>query len=293
MPRAGRRSPSCTGTRQRVLSRSRWPVCQPIASCSSKHFRASGMSVQSECMSGIVNARRRFRPMTSPFCSWRNEYVESSYIFIGRLLGEMCMSRMIENIPKQAANRSIMFRLFDLNRVLALAELLGMLVDRLVAEVVHDRGLDRCPAIFEDKVRAHSPRGGRGRSSLLASSAGSRHRLPVRNPRVPCCASDRHGRARRRPGRRRRVLSSQGSRTGESSAKSFQSWGFPSGVSTNQSWVTSFFSFLRCAFVPGTMVFESSESGWPLQESLKDLYQPNGRTLDRESLCLQVLLRAP
>ena len=28
----------------------------------------------------------------------------------------MCMSRMIENMPKQAANRSIMFRLLDLNR---------------------------------------------------------------------------------------------------------------------------------------------------------------------------------
>ena len=57
------------------------------------------------------------------------------------------MSRMIENMPKQAAKRSIMFRLLDLNRVLALAELFGVLRDRLVAKVVHHRGLDRRAAV--------------------------------------------------------------------------------------------------------------------------------------------------
>ena len=31
------------------------------------------MSVQRVCMSGMVNARRRFNPMTSPFCSCRKE----------------------------------------------------------------------------------------------------------------------------------------------------------------------------------------------------------------------------
>ena len=48
-------------------------VRQPMRSCSSKQARASSRSRQRVCMSGMVKARRRFRPITSPRCSCRNE----------------------------------------------------------------------------------------------------------------------------------------------------------------------------------------------------------------------------
>ena len=62
------------------------------------------------------------------------------------------MSRMIENIPKQAANLNHV-PVPALEPVPALAEFIGMLKNRTVAEVVHDRSFDRCCPIGEDRTR--------------------------------------------------------------------------------------------------------------------------------------------
>src|SRR5665647_414553 len=61
---------------------------------------------------------------------------------------------------------------------------------------------------------------------------------------------------------------------------------------TNQSWVISDFSDFAVLPSPGTIVFESSERGWPLQEILKDLYQPKGARLTKNPSCSRPVLRA-
>src|SRR5438128_12672921 len=55
--------------------------------------------------SGIVNARSRRRPATSPRCSARNEYRESSYSERGSCLYVITMYFMIRNCEQQDVNR--------------------------------------------------------------------------------------------------------------------------------------------------------------------------------------------
>ena len=63
----------------------------------------------------------------------------------------------------------------------------------------------------------------------------------------------------------------------ESSRNSSTSCSTPSGVITKNACSTAGFAGPAPSSAPeGTIVFESSESGWPLHRSENDLYQPNG-----------------